>query len=953
MTTIHVLGPVSLSRAGERSSVRGQQGEVLSVLVAAYPAAVRSDRLIDLLWGDTQPKTARTGLGVVIHRLRDRLGTSALIVTEQDAYRLAVEPGQLDTEQFAELVSAAQAHLDAGAASSALEPLTAALGLWAGEAFQPFDTSESLRAESTALAERQRAAEELLLDALLITGRSDDAAAWASKLVRSAPYREQRWHGLALALYRSNRQTEALRTMADAFRTLRDDIGVDPSPTLRALERDILEQADHLWLVDAAEPPLGVAETLTSSIAPPRVGDPDTSFIGRTGDLERVADQLEARRFVTIVGEAGAGKTRVAARYARSVATRVIWVDLAEHRADHVVGALSNQLGLTSPAERQLDSLARELRVQPTLVVLDNCEHVANAAGGLADVIISSDPATQVLATSRTALGPAGETCLVLPPLSTEAGARLLVERAFGGGSAPHVDEQAINRLVEKLGANPLLIELVAEPVRSLSVEAVDAELERVLTQSTARGADLRHTSLTAALDWSVDLLDDEHQQLHATLGVMRGGFSAAEVARITKQDSTVIDDGLASLCSHGLLTTDGASSPIRYRQADAVGIHARHRLQVAGRVHDTAATHTDAFFELLCELAPELWTEHEPRAVERLGQVRGQLAVTHERLVSAGDVGRAAEFALAMWDYAFLRLDVAAFAMLADVLKMDGVSELDNYGEILGTAAVAAWARNDFYESVRLADEAVALAGDQDSPVSLQALRARFNVASFRELHSGPMEAFGDLINATIERGTPHLRSDLQVLLTLGLSQIGESAGATDAARRGMAIAEKTANPSCLAWAIYAVGWSKLDDEPTEAARHFVAAARTARTVRNQFVEAMAKGALVTSALRRGRTTQARRLLVEVISMWNRLESTPQLIRACREAVLVLADEGQIDRASSALGRVELLDLGHPLPPVDQQRFDALAAEIGPSDEPVGFDPEETLAEAIIELLR
>lgn len=953
---IQVLGPIAVRSNGAAKPVRGQQGEVLAILTAAYPAGVHADAIVEALWGESPPKTVKTGLAVVLHRLRERLGGIDRLLTEHGGYRLALAAEQIDVSCFDQLVASARTANDARDFRGAAEMLGQALELWRGDAFQPFDATETLAVASIALNERRLAAEDLLLDALLADGRDDDAAAWASKLVSAAPYREQRWHGLALALYRSSRQTEALRAIGDAVRTLRDDIGVEAGPALRQLENDILVQSRSLLLPAPTKPPslqsdLGASESLPLRQRGASVGEPATSFLGRDDDIGSVVGLLDAHRFVTVVAPAGLGKTRLAARVARSSSIRVLWHDLAALEGDQVVERFASRLGLSAPAPDRLDRIVRDLRTEPTLVVLDNCEHVSASVAELAEAIVQGSPTTQVLATSRTTIGSPNETRFSLPALSTDAAVELLRSRAFGTGVTPNLDTDSVIRLVEKLDHNPLLIELVAEPVRTLSAEAVSQQLERVLTEVDPDSPSGRHSSLVAAIDWSVALLDPATSELHATLGVMSGGFTAEDVVAIVGGTIGTIESQLADLCSHGLLTTDGAAVPLRYRQADAVGIHARQRLQSLGTGLTVYQAHANAHVDLVDQLIPELWGADEARSVQRLRNVRGQLTATHERLVAAGDVEQAARFAMAMWEYSFLRLDIAQFGWMADVLKLDGVEDLPNYGDVLGTAAFAAWARNDFYESSRLADASVNMANA--GPVSLQALRARFNVASFNEPGRGPMDAFGALFGATLEQGAPHLQSDLQVLLAIGLSQIGEKRGAERAAAEAVAIADETSNPSCIAWALYGLGWTRLDDQPLEAARSFLAAARIARTVDNRFVEAMAQGALVTSALRRGRLSQARSLLIDVISMWNRLESTPQLIRSCREAVLVLADQGDIERARVALARVELLDLGHPLTPHDQQRFDELAEQIGVPDEPIGFDPEHRLAETIVGLLQ
>lgn len=949
---IIVLGPVSLRSGQSTTVVRGQQGKVLALLVAEYPRVVSVDKLVRSLWSDSPPSSARTGLGVVLHRVRERLGGTDVIVNEHDGYRLQVVAERIDRVHFQTGFDSARAAFEASDFERARDLVADALELWHGDAYQPFDDDEAIRASASELHEQRCGAEDLMFESLLATGRTDEAANWAQRLVSATPYREARWYALALSLYHCQRQAEALRSITEASRVLRTDIGVELGPELRQLERDILQHAVPELTVDSqteSDPDFETSEIVDVHASTSRIGDPETSYIDRDREIEAVVSRLESSRFVTVLGAAGAGKTRLVARLVRSLQRRVVWVDLAPLDAVDVLPALANELGISANADDRPARIAKALASEPTVVVLDNCEHVVATASEAARVITASAPTSQVLATSRIALGDATENCFVLPNLSVEDGARLLLDRAFGDTTA-HVDGEQLGLLVKRLEANPLLLELVAEPVRTLSVEAVNDQLARVLGQSGLTRDDHRHTSLTAAIEWSVTLLDPEEQELYAALGVMRGSFRTSDVSEVVGRQAARVESQLETLCRHGLLAADARSGDVLYRQPEAAAIDARRRLDLGGSGMSIVERHTATFTRLVDELCPQLWTADEPHAVEKLGHARGQLAATQERLIERGDVERAASFAIAMWDYSFLRLDVAQFDWTAEVLKLQGVQEISAYPDLLGTAAMAAWAQNDFYRSLRFADEAIAATGSDEAP--LQALRARFNVASFREPGLGAMEPFGELISATIGRGAPHLRCDLEVLLALGMLHIDDAAGASESARRAMATAEQIMSPSCLAWASYGLGSTLLDTDPSAAARYFLAAARQARTVGNRFVESMARGGLATSARRRGRSEQARVLLIEAIENWDRLESTPQLIRSCREAVLLLADIGETVRAQKGLTLLELVDLGHPLPPLDQARFDSLVSEIGYLDEPDLIGGDRSVVGEILMLL-
>ena len=182
---LFVLGPLAVAVSGELWAVRGQQGQILSALAANWPHPVAVDVLVDCLWPQHPPPSARTALRVILTRLRGRLPpTVPAIVHEGGSYRLEVPPDQFDLARF-ELLAERAAQDAATAPGSAAEQLIAALDLWRGDAFAPFAHSPRLFAAAVRAEERRRDAEELLVAALLDAGRADSAATWASGLVEA------------------------------------------------------------------------------------------------------------------------------------------------------------------------------------------------------------------------------------------------------------------------------------------------------------------------------------------------------------------------------------------------------------------------------------------------------------------------------------------------------------------------------------------------------------------------------------------------------------------------------------------------------------------------------------------------------------------------------------------------------------------------------------------------
>lgn len=247
-----ILGPLEASRGGTIIDLGPRkQRAVLAILLLNANRVVPTERLIDELWGDRPPETARSALQVYVAGLRKALGGEGIALrTSAPGYVLSVEPGALDVDRFTALRAEAQT---AGDAESRSALLREALELWRDTPLADL-SAEPFAATAVARLEEQRLeALEQRIDADLALGRHASLVAELEALVAEQPYRERLRAQLMLALYRSGRQAEALRAYRTARRTLGDDLGLEPSPELRELEAAILRQDAQLSL--AGSPP--------------------------------------------------------------------------------------------------------------------------------------------------------------------------------------------------------------------------------------------------------------------------------------------------------------------------------------------------------------------------------------------------------------------------------------------------------------------------------------------------------------------------------------------------------------------------------------------------------------------------------------------------------------------------------------------------------------------------
>ena len=244
---INVLGPIELIVEGavvEFTSPRLRQ--LLALLVVHANTVVSTDRLIDVMWPDDGEaravRTLRT-LRTNVWRLRNLLGpdADAKLLTRQGGYVLTLSADDHDAERFEALAADGSAALTSGDASLALGSLEAALALWRGRAFEGYETEDWARPAAVRLEDIRVSTAEHCVEALLLLGRTDDAIAEAARIVSEQPLRERARALHMRALYRGRRQAEALRAYAEFRSTLAEELGVEPSPELRQLERAILD----------------------------------------------------------------------------------------------------------------------------------------------------------------------------------------------------------------------------------------------------------------------------------------------------------------------------------------------------------------------------------------------------------------------------------------------------------------------------------------------------------------------------------------------------------------------------------------------------------------------------------------------------------------------------------------------------------------------------------------
>jgi predicted ATPase/DNA-binding CsgD family transcriptional regulator len=295
--------------------------------------------------------------------------------------------------------------------------------------------------------------------------------------------------------------------------------------------------ADRRALVEVA------AQVQRGAVEPGRVvGVPMTltTFIGRDTERETLLDALSKGRLVTLQGPGGVGKTRLAAVIAELAAASFpsggAFVDLVPVRDGYVAQAVAAALDVTERSQQSLeDAIAERLGDGRSLLILDNCEHVIDAAAAFVERLLSLCPGTRIMATSRERLGIAGERIVLLAPLPLGTDAEALFADRAGAADPGFVSDPAtVAEICARLDGMPLAIELAAARSMALGTSGVLAALDDTLRLlGGGRGVDERHRSLRAVIGWSYDLLDDEERRLFRRLAPFAGAFDLQAAAAV------------------------------------------------------------------------------------------------------------------------------------------------------------------------------------------------------------------------------------------------------------------------------------------------------------------------------------------------------------------------------------------------------------------------------------
>ena len=907
-----ILGPLEVVEGDRVVALgSGKARALLAVLLLHANEVVPSERLIEELWGEAAPVTVAKSVQTYVSHLRRALrgergdnGADGLLVTRAGGYVLRLEPGQLDLARFERLVQEGRRALEVGEPEQAAESLREALALWRGPPLVDFSYEPFAQQEIARLEELRMAAQEERIEADLALGRHTELTAELETLVAAQPLRERLRGQLMLALYRCDRQVEALEVFRHGRERLVEELGLQPSPALRRLEQAILTHSGEL--ASSAAPGASGAR---------RLPVPPNRTIAREHELAALGKRLRthAVRLVTLTGPGGVGKTRLALEAARAVEADfpdgAHFVSLAAlQRPAEVAAAIVKTLSVIVLAEESPEqAVERFLAAKHLLLVADNFEHVLDAApfiGGL----LGACPALMVLVTSREPLALQAEERYPVDGLAGADAVTLFCERARAHGSGFVLgddDMAAVGAICRRVDGLPLAIELAAARCAVLSPSEIAERLEAALTApgGGVRDAPARQQTLRATIDWSHALLSEEERRCFAGFSVFASGATVEAAEAITGAGLEM----LTRLVAKSLVVHDRRRhSPTRLWMLDTIRSYAAEHLAAAATADAVRERHYRYYLGLAQSHGDDraLWgrggQEHLATLDADIDNLHAALAWT----VAEADAERALEMVAALGRYWLMRDRYSdAIAWIDQALELPGAGDHPALRvSALRTKDSCLWAIGRRAEQPTGVAMVEAIARRLGDPAILsQALQLRvMHEINLEQLDVADAHAVEALYWAKAAGNEWEIAeaSRGQAIAASNLADLRERVD------RAAALLDDVGNIHQLAHLLTSAAYAALCLGSERDATDFAARATPiVRELESRFVRMLNSGNLGLAALLRGEADTASRAFREELTLCREMVVRSGLFEGLRGLAAVAVVEGDAERAATLIG--------------------------------------------------
>jgi predicted ATPase/DNA-binding SARP family transcriptional activator len=617
---LHLFGPLRLLD-GDRplnAAPLPKCASLLAYLALNRERFVPRKEIAFSLWPDDPEEDALSRLRRHLHELLGALPQNGepWIFADRANLGLNVQaPWRIDVADFERAI---------GSPSQRAE----AVALYEGDLVPELD-EEWLEAYRKRYREQAANALEALVAQAWLEHDAPAAIAYARRLLRVDPFRENTVRRLMAMLQLTGDRAAALAICNSFVSALRDEIGADPMPETRAA----------FEAIKAGLTPIVFPNNLPAHLTP---------FLGREDALISVLQQLRDKRLVTLVGPGGAGKTRLAlAAAAFAGATYedgVYFIDLSGASEQRSVFAAFSMPFDAGAQDDPVRALAARFQGKRVLLIADNCEHVIDICGPFCERLLRSAPGITILATSRMPMRLHGEVLYEVPALNADEARALFLSRA---NPSEERDIAAVDAICAKLDGLPLAIELAAAAASPL--------LETVLQFSTRSGVE-RHRTLSATIEWSISLLGESDRRLFEALAPFTPTFTAHAAAAVSTRAPDSVAQALARLQEASVLQSVSIEGMPRFRMLDTIRAAAFARLRESEDCDPTQERHAQYFADLVLQAQEHLTSAQQAEWLAKLDAEFGNLdtALTWS-LASSATAARGIRMALGLrrfWEF-------------------------------------------------------------------------------------------------------------------------------------------------------------------------------------------------------------------------------------------------------------------------------------------------------------
>jgi predicted ATPase/DNA-binding SARP family transcriptional activator len=692
---LRVLGPVEVVGPHGAVALDAQKPRtVLAALAINRGRAVDTDLLIDALWGDDAPASATKLIHVYVSQLRKALPAGIAIATTGAGYRLDVDEAETDVARFERLLGDGGAALSAGNPALAASALARALALWRGPAYADVRYEEFVRDEVERLEGLRALALEQRIEADLRLGRHGEILGELRGLLAADPSNERLAGQAMLAAYRASGAADALEIFEAARASVADELGAAVAPELEDLRDRIARRDPSLALVPPSE----------ARTALPAAPNP---LIGREQELSELRALLARPgvRFISLTGAGGSGKSRLALELARTLeaefANGAVLVELASlSDPELVLSSIAQALGV-EPGADAFTTVANALAARELLLIVDNMEHLRDAAPALVRLLAAA-PRLVTIVTTRAVLHASGEHVYPVGPLNEADAVALFAARARARDPSFKLDESAlpiVRSICRRLDGLPLAIELAASRVAALGLRTLSERLDSRLTVLKGGPRDLpaRQQTLRETIEWSVKLLAPEVADVLAGLSIFPGSCSLEAAGAV----AGATDDALAELVDHNLLHAFDANGDRRYRMLETVREYGQAQLGSRREAVERALVRWTHDF--LVALVPD----STAMSRDAFDPIEAEVDTVREALrLAARDDDPHHELAItsAVWRFWWIRGYLAEGVSITEgILARRGVLPTEHGVRLARACAVLTWSMGDLDRALEL----------------------------------------------------------------------------------------------------------------------------------------------------------------------------------------------------------------------------------------------------------